>query len=38
MFITTTAAAIVFIATLLFSPETKGKVLISELELAQPAE
>jgi SHS family lactate transporter-like MFS transporter len=38
MMITTTVAALVFIATLLFSPETRGKVLISELELAQPAE
>jgi len=39
MLIATTAAAIVFIITLLFSPETKGKVLVPELELAaQPAE
>src|SRR5881394_1925856 len=38
MMITTTVAAIVFIVTLLFSPETRGKVLVSNLELAQPAQ
>ncbi len=39
MFITTTVAAIVFVATLLFSPETKGKELLAELELVEsPAE
>src|SRR6201987_4332742 len=39
MLITTTGAAIVFVLTLLYSPETKGKVLVSEITLAgQPAE
>jgi SHS family lactate transporter-like MFS transporter len=39
MLITTTGAAIVFVVTLLYSPETKGKVLVSEITLAgQPAE
>jgi SHS family lactate transporter-like MFS transporter len=39
MLVTTTGAAIVFVITLLYSPETKGKVLVSEITLAgQPAE
>jgi SHS family lactate transporter-like MFS transporter len=39
MLITTTGAAIVFVITLLYSPETKGKVLVSELTLVgEPAE
>src|SRR6201986_965656 len=39
MLITTTGAAIVFVLTLLYSPETKGKVLVSEITLVeQPAE
>jgi SHS family lactate transporter-like MFS transporter len=39
MLIATTGAAIVFVLTLLYSPETKGKVLVSEITLAgQPAE
>jgi SHS family lactate transporter-like MFS transporter len=39
MMVATTGAAIVFVITLLFSPETKGKVLVSELTLVeQPAE
>jgi SHS family lactate transporter-like MFS transporter len=39
MMIATTCAAIVFVVTLLFSPETKGKVLVSDLTLVeQPAE
>ena len=39
MLISTTGAAIVFILILLFSPETKGKVLMADLELVQqPAE
>jgi hypothetical protein len=38
MLITTTGAAIVFVLTLLYSPETRGKVLVSEITLAQPAE
>ena len=39
MLISTSGAAIVFILILLFSPETKGKVLVSEITLAgQPAE
>ena len=31
-------AAIVFVITLLYSPETKGKELVSEITLLQPAE
>ena len=39
MLVTTTGAAIIFVLTLLYSPETKGKVLVSEITLAeQPAE
>jgi hypothetical protein len=39
MLVTTTGAAIVFVLTLLYSPETKGKVLVSEITLThQPAE
>jgi MFS transporter, SHS family, lactate transporter len=39
MLVATTGAAIVFVITLLYSPETKGKVLVSEITLAgQPAE
>jgi MFS transporter, SHS family, lactate transporter len=39
MLVATTGAAIVFVVTLLYSPETKGKVLVSEITLAgQPAE
>jgi MFS transporter, SHS family, lactate transporter len=39
MLISTTGAALVFIVILLFSPETKGKVLMPDLELVQqPAE
>jgi len=35
MLISTTAAAIVFVLTLLYSPETKGKVLVPELTLVE---
>jgi SHS family lactate transporter-like MFS transporter len=39
MLITTTAAAVVFVITLLYSPETRGKELVPELTLVeQPAE
>jgi hypothetical protein len=39
MLISTTGAAILFVVTLLFSPETRGKVLVPELTLVeQPAE
>jgi len=38
MLIATTGAAIMFVITLLFSPETKGKELVSEITLLQPAE
>ena len=39
MLITTTGAAVVFVITLLFSPETRGKELVSQLTLvAEPAE
>ena len=39
MLISTTGAAIVFVLTLLYSPETKGKVLVPEITLThQPAE
>jgi SHS family lactate transporter-like MFS transporter len=37
MLITTTGAAIVFVVTLLYSPETKGKELVAQITLA-PAE
>jgi SHS family lactate transporter-like MFS transporter len=35
MLISTTGAAIVFVVTLLYSPETKGKVLVPELTLVE---
>jgi hypothetical protein len=35
MLISTTGAAIVFVITLLYSPETKGKVLVPELTLVE---
>jgi len=39
MLIATTGAAIVFIITLLYSPETRGKELVSQITLLeQPAE
>jgi SHS family lactate transporter-like MFS transporter len=39
MLISTTGAAIVFVVTLLFSPETKGKELVPQITLVeQPAE
>jgi hypothetical protein len=38
MLIATTGAAIMFVITLLYSPETKGKELVSEITLLQPAE
>jgi hypothetical protein len=39
MLIATTGAAIVFVITLLYSPETKGKELVPEITLMeQPAE
>jgi MFS transporter, SHS family, lactate transporter len=38
MLIATTGAAIMFVITLLYSPETKGKELISQITLLQPAE
>ena len=39
MLIATTAAAIVFVVTLLFSPETRGKELVPQITLvAEPAE
>jgi SHS family lactate transporter-like MFS transporter len=39
MLISTTGAAIVFVVTLLYSPETRGKELVSEITLVeQPAE
>jgi len=38
MLAATTGAAIMFVITLLFSPETKGKELVSEITLLQPAE
>ena len=38
MLIATTGAAIMFVITLLYSPETKGKELVSQITLLQPAE
>ncbi|MGA7810906.1 MFS transporter, partial [Bradyrhizobium sp.] len=38
MLVTTTGAAIVFIVTLLFSPETRGKELVAQITLLQAAE
>jgi hypothetical protein len=39
MLVATTGAAIVFVVTLLYSPETKGKELVPEITLKeQPAE
>jgi hypothetical protein len=39
MLIATTGAAIVFVVTLLYSPETRGKELVPEITLMeQPAE
>src|SRR5882672_8544215 len=38
MLVATTAAAIIFVITLLFSPETKGKELVAQITLLQPAE
>jgi len=39
MLIATTGAAIVFVITLLYSPETRGKELVPEITLMeQPAE
>ena len=38
MLITTTGAAVVFVITLLFSPETRGKEMVSRITLVeQPA-
>jgi hypothetical protein len=37
MLIATTAAAVVFVITLLFSPETKGKELVPQLTLVENA-
>ena len=37
MLIGTVGAAVVFVVTLLFSPETKGKVLVSQLTLVESA-
>ena len=37
MLIATTGAAIVFVITLLFSPETKGKELVSQITLVESA-
>jgi hypothetical protein len=34
--IATTGAAIVFVLTLLYSPETKGKELVPQLTLVEP--
>jgi SHS family lactate transporter-like MFS transporter len=38
MLIATTGAAIIFVITLLFSPETKGKELVAQITLLQAAE
>jgi hypothetical protein len=38
MLIATTGAAVMFVITLLYSPETKGKELVSHITLLQPAE
>src|SRR5271169_2946972 len=38
MLIATTGAAIMFVITLLYSPETRGKELVSQITLLQPAE
>ncbi len=38
MLVATTGAAIMFVITLLFSPETKGKELVSQITLLQAAE
>jgi SHS family lactate transporter-like MFS transporter len=38
MLVATTGAAIVFVITLLFSPETKGKELVAQITLLQAAE
>ena len=37
MLITTTVAAVVFVVTLLFSPETRGKELVPQLTLVETA-
>jgi hypothetical protein len=34
MLVSTVGAALVFVVTLLLSPETKGKVFVSQLSLA----
>ena len=38
MLVATTGATIVFVITLLFSPETKGKELVAQITLLQAAE
>jgi hypothetical protein len=38
MLVATTGAAIMFVFTLLFSPETKGKELVAQITLLQAAE
>jgi SHS family lactate transporter-like MFS transporter len=38
MLIATTGAAIIFVITLLYSPETKGKEMVAQITLLQPAE
>lgn len=38
MLVATTGAAIMFVITLLFSPETKGKELVAQITLLQAAE
>jgi hypothetical protein len=38
MLIATTGAAIMFVITLLYSPETKGKELVAQITLLEAAE
>ncbi len=38
MLVATTGAAILFVITLLFSPETKGKELVAQITLLHAAE
>jgi SHS family lactate transporter-like MFS transporter len=38
MLVATTGAAIMFVITLLFSPETRGKELVAQITLLQAAE
>jgi hypothetical protein len=38
MLIATTGAAIMFVITLLYSPETKGTEMVAQITLLQPAE